>query len=236
MDDLIWHRGALAKACAVAAGLVSTAIASASTTSFSSLSDARPILTAVVLGALSVSALRFGSSRPKDKVGEDRSPRRRSSTSDLQTSAEMHLLKAKFHASEAEVESLRLDIREQATIHDAVVQRYETMFRHLPLACLTLDENGNVMEWNLAAVKLFGLAPYQVLDRPLATIIGRGAFEKLASEALYNVYMGLCCDPVVFDMKLRTGETHRLEWNVTPVLNTQNKAVGAVCAVRSVPF
>lgn len=142
-------------------------------------------------------------------------------TATLEVDAEIQSLKM-------ECLSLRKDIidLEHALFVSAI--RFKTFINNMPTPAFTLNEVGNVVEWNGEAERLFGLKVHQVIDQPVMNIVGPQAFRYLADKALYMVYLGKQVKPVRCKLKTRRQVVEDLVWHITPILDIDQKVQGAV--------
>ncbi|MDM7461621.1 MAG: PAS domain-containing protein, partial [bacterium] len=69
-------------------------------------------------------------------------------------------------------------------------RRFSELFENVPVACFTVDMDGTVHEWNLAAQQLYGYTKQEVLFRPFYEKVFRGAAASRLHEMLQRVVQG----------------------------------------------
>ena len=127
-----------------------------------------------------------------------------------------------------EITSLRYDYHTMSAIQSATLERFTTTFRKLPTACFTLNELGRVMEWNDAAIELFGLQPHEVVDKELIALFGREFIATPAQDSIYSVFLNYPSEPVEFRGSTQHGILITGKWQCSPVFNKEGRVVGAV--------
>src|SRR5690606_30114827 len=87
------------------------------------------------------------------------------------------------------------ELKQQKLIQTATLQRFQTLFDELPIPCFTVNEVGNIIEWNRACEGFFGLKQYQVIDRPISSVLGDDVYHGHAQECIYKVFLGQRPEP-----------------------------------------
>lgn len=139
--------------------------------------------------------------------------------------AELNTLQIQLDATKKDLEKIDTALR-------ATVFRLHTVIDSLPIPALTLNEYGNVVEWNKKASDLFHLDNHQVVDRPLEKILGTEAFRYLASQAFFQAYMNQQPEPVTMKLTLRDGNTVPMKWHISPISQDGKKVIGTVCSIE----
>lgn len=134
-----------------------------------------------------------------------------------------------------EIATLSANLQQFKTIQMVSLQRYQTLFQELPLPCFTVNEIGNIVEWNRAAAAFFGINDEDVTDKPVAEILGQEVYRGHAQDAVYRVFLGYQPDPVILELKTGHGKTMKVKWFASPVKNSAGKVVGAVNTLGVMP-
>jgi diguanylate cyclase (GGDEF)-like protein/PAS domain S-box-containing protein len=112
-------------------------------------------------------------------------------------------------------------------LHSA--NRFANLFQGLPVACMTLDADGNVMEWNAKSTEVYGFEPWEVFGKCIFDLV-------VPPERLAEAHQS-------FKSRIATGE-HSLpnEWcvlrkdgtsiwvltNSVPLLDPGGKTIGMI--------
>lgn len=95
--------------------------------------------------------------------------------------------------------------------------RLQKVLSSLPIACIGIDINGRVYEWNQAAQSAFGYSQFDLFESPLADAIldpeDRPVFADRIQEAAEQD------QPITFEMPAvgRDGQRAMIEWNMMPM-------------------
>ncbi len=80
-------------------------------------------------------------------------------------------------------------------------KRFANLFHGLPVACMTLDRQGRVMEWNEKSTEVYGFEYWEVISQPILDLVVPEEKLELARKA--------------FDKSFEKGATYGAnEWNV----------------------
>lgn len=111
-------------------------------------------------------------------------------------------------------------------------RRFSDLFIGLPVACLTFDLDGQIMEWNRAAETLFMIKPEEVWQASLSEVIAPqnpGWVDGFRERALQS---GVEEEEVVFER--RDGERRYVVYSAFPLRGPQAAPVGIVCTANDI--
>lgn len=144
-------------------------------------------------------------------------------------------LAAEVEALRAENESLRLTLAQSQKIQGATLERFRTTFYEMPLPAFTVNDEGSIMEWNQAATMFFDRIESEVVDKPIASVLGDQIFRQDAEGMIFMVFLGMHPAPIELDLRLESGEIRRVKWHASPVKNQAGQVVGALNTLGLLP-
>lgn len=134
-----------------------------------------------------------------------------------------------------DIADLNAELETFRKIQAASLRRFQTLFNELPLPCFTVNEIGNIVEWNRAAESFFGLKAHQVVDQPLNYVLGEDVYRGHAQDNIYQVFLGHQPEPAAVRVKPRNSAARTVKWFTSPVKDTDGRIVGAVNTLGVLP-
>lgn len=154
----------------------------------------------------------------------------------LQAEATLQLQKQQLQDLNEELqnqnESLQLSYRRVEHAN----RRFSELFENVPVACFTVDMDGTVHEWNLAAQQLYGYTKQEVLFRPFYEKVFRGAAASRLHEMLQRVVQGSMVAGIESEDYDSEGNLHYVIRSAFPIQNLQREVVGAIVSVVDVTY
>lgn len=141
--------------------------------------------------------------------------------------AENERLKSTIEDLKSDLQNSKHRFDQVSKINQGTLERYYTTFRDMPLPCFTVNEIGHIMEWNIAAEQFFGLPTAEVVDKPLAAVLGDDVFRGHAQDRIYRVFLGHKPEPAKIKVKIGTAD-RTVSWCTSPVKNSEGAIVGAI--------
>lgn len=148
--------------------------------------------------------------------------------------SEIQRLRQEVAVLEAENAALRIDLHQTSSIQGATLERFRTTFYEIPLPSFTVNEQGNVIEWNRACEAFFNLPEHKAIDRPIADILGQGIFRNDAEGMIYMVFLGMRPDPIEIELDFDS-QTRIVKWFASPIMNRTGQVVGALNTIAVIP-
>ncbi len=133
---------------------------------------------------------------------------------------------------QTELQTTTADLRQLASVLETANRRVSDLFKGLPIACITVDDNGIIMEWNKAAERLYQLQSHEVWMQPLWDIIVQPMQESAARELAKRAIdpeNGL--DQEDWTTPLRDGRMLHLMVSTFPMRAPAGGIVGAAIAI-----
>jgi diguanylate cyclase (GGDEF)-like protein/PAS domain S-box-containing protein len=115
-------------------------------------------------------------------------------------------------------------------------RRFSELFENVPIACFTVDIEGSIREWNLAAQQLYGYTKEEVLFQPFYTRVFRGASASKMHEILQRVIQGSVMAGIESEDYDSEGNLHYVLRSVFPIRNPNREVVGAIVSVVDVTY
>src|ERR1051326_7409858 len=91
--------------------------------------------------------------------------------------AELELETTRLHL---QLERLEKSLQE----HQVSTHRLQALYQHAPIGYVTLDEKGNIIDWNSAAVELLGAKEHGLGNPPLNYFVIRGDLHILLDHLM----------------------------------------------------
>jgi two-component system cell cycle response regulator len=124
------------------------------------------------------------------------------------------------------------DLTQLAGVLETANRRVSELFKGLPIACITIDENGLIMEWNRSAEALYQLQSYEVWMQPLWEVIVASSEKKAAKEiAMRALKPEDRLDQEDWTTPLRDGRLLHLLVSTFPLRTPNGDIVGAALAI-----
>lgn len=108
--------------------------------------------------------------------------------------------------------------------------RFMELFDAVPTAVFTYDLQGTIREWNKAAENTFGLAAYEVVDRPMLGTIVEPEHEDEMMKTLNVVFGGQAEVGIEWPFYRSDGEVRSLLASTYPLHGPDGSVVGGVSA------
>ena len=115
-------------------------------------------------------------------------------------------------------------------------RRFSELFENVPIACFTVDIEGSIREWNLAAQQLYGYTKEEVLHQPFYTRVFRGASASKMHEILQRVIQGSVMAGIESEDYDSEGNLHYVLRSAFPIRNPNREVVGAIVSVVDVTY
>lgn len=179
------------------------------------------LILGAVLGTFDLGGI-FGGDRRKpephpDKVGE----------------LELQLQQAMTQLQElaAVNQEMRAELDEAVNTNDTLrdgFTRFQKIIASLPVACIGVDVEGNIYEWNEAAQHTFGYGLFDVFEQPLHQLLiseeGQQTFGNQFHQAVERDEL------VHFEVKAKRADGTELfgQWNATPVRGANGKITSVI--------
>jgi len=148
--------------------------------------------------------------------------------------SELENLQRQLDEAQAENAALRVELHQTQSIQSATLERFRTTFYELPLPCFTVNDQGNIIEWNRSSEEFFFLKEHEAVDRPISDILGSGIFRNDAEGMIYMVFLGLTPAPIEIELNVK-GEPRKIKWFASPIMNRTGQIVGALNTLGVIP-
>ncbi|MBS1704336.1 MAG: diguanylate cyclase [Armatimonadetes bacterium] len=133
-------------------------------------------------------------------------------------------------AMNEEVQRKSVEMEQLSNVLQFSNRRISEMFKGLPIPCVTISQDGSVMEWNTAAENLFHLKSYEVYMQPLWTVITSPRYKRQAEELTWAAVSGEDIKEEDWTCPLKSGKKVHLLVSTFPIRNHLNEVVGSVLA------
>ncbi len=148
--------------------------------------------------------------------------------------SEVEQLQRQLDEAQSENAALRVELTQTHSIQSATLERFRTTFYELPLPCFTVNDQGNIIEWNRSSEEFFFLKEHEAVDRPISDILGSGIFRNDAEGMIYMVFLGMTPAPIEIELNIK-GEPRKIKWFASPIMNRGGQIVGALNTLGVVP-
>ncbi|MFN7015625.1 MAG: diguanylate cyclase [Fimbriimonadales bacterium] len=115
-------------------------------------------------------------------------------------------------------------------------RRFTELFERVPVACFTVDLEGKIHEWNLAAEQLYGYTKQEVLFQSIYEKVFHGASASKLHEMLQRVIQGSTITGIETEDYDREGNLHYVIRSAFPLRNALREPVGAIVSVVDVTY
>ncbi|GIV07255.1 MAG: hypothetical protein KatS3mg017_0457 [Fimbriimonadales bacterium] len=154
----------------------------------------------------------------------------------LQAEATLQAQKQQLQDLNEELQSQNESLQQSYRMVEHANRRFSELFEHVPVACFTVDLNGEIHEWNLSAQQLYGYQKQEVLFRPFYERVFRGASASKFHEMLQRVMQGSAITGVEGEDYDLEGNLHYVIRSAFPIRNFQQQVVGAIVSVVDVTY
>jgi two-component system cell cycle response regulator len=154
----------------------------------------------------------------------------------LQAEADLQAQKRQLQDLNEELVSQNEQLQQSYRLVEYANRRFSELFENVPIACFTVDIEGSIREWNLAAQQLYGYTKEEVLHQPFYTRVFRGASASKMHEILQRVIQGSVMAGLESEDYDSEGNLHYVIRSVFPIRNPNREVVGAIVAVVDVTY
>lgn len=154
----------------------------------------------------------------------------------LQAEATLQLQKQQLQDLNEELQNQNENLQLSYQRVEHANRRFSELFENVPVACFTVDMDGTVHEWNLAAQQLYGYTKQEVLFRPFYEKVFRGAAASRLHEILQRVVQGSMVTGIESEDYDAEGNLHYVIRNAFPIQNLHREVVGAIISVVDVTY
>jgi two-component system cell cycle response regulator len=112
---------------------------------------------------------------------------------------------------------------------EAANRRFSDLFAGLPVASITFDTEGRIVEWNRAAEALFDLRPDEVWQRPLVDVIASPGKLEWAESFIQRSIEGESIQDEEQTVYRSDGCPRHVLFSTFPLRNNVSEIIGAVC-------
>lgn len=154
----------------------------------------------------------------------------------LQAEADLQAQKQQLQDLNEELASQNEQLQQSYRLVEYANRRFVELFEHVPVACFTVDMEGSIREWNLAAQQLYGYTKEEVLFQPFYARVFRGATASHIHDILQRVMQGSAITGIESEDYDSEGNLHYVIRSVFPIRNPNREVVGAIVAVVDVTY
>ncbi|MDW8106172.1 MAG: diguanylate cyclase [Armatimonadota bacterium] len=154
----------------------------------------------------------------------------------LQAEATLQAQKQQLQELNEELQAQNENLQHSYRMIEYANRRFTELFEHVPVACFTIDTEGVIREWNLAAQQLYGYTKEEVLFRPFYEKVFRGASASKLHEMLQRVMQGHTILGVEAEDYDSGNNLHYVVRSAIPIRNPQREVVGAIIASVDVTY
>lgn len=154
----------------------------------------------------------------------------------LQAEAALQEQKQHLQNLNEELQSQNESLQQSYRLIEHANRRFTELFEQVPVACFTVDLEGVIHEWNLAAQQLYGYTKEEVLFHPFYEKVFRGAAASKLHELLHRVMQGAIITGVEGEDYDSEGNLHYVLRSAFPIRNAHREVVGAIVAVVDVTY
>lgn len=154
----------------------------------------------------------------------------------LKAEADLQAQKQQLQDLNEELVSQNEQLQQSYRLVEHANRRFSELFENVPVACFTVDMEGSIREWNLAAQQLYGYTKEEVLHQPFYTRVFRGASASKMHEILQRVIQGSVMAGIESEDYDSEGNLHYVIRSVFPIRNPNREVVGAIVSVVDVTY
>ena len=154
----------------------------------------------------------------------------------LQAEADLQAQKQQLQDLNEELVSQNEQLQQSYRLVEYANRRFSELFENVPIACFTVDIEGSIREWNLAAQQLYGYTKEEVLHQPFYTRVFRGASASKMHEILQRVIQGSVMAGIESEDYDSEGNLHYVLRSAFPIRNPNREVVGAIVSVVDVTY
>ena len=154
----------------------------------------------------------------------------------LKAEADLQAQKQQLQDLNEELASQNEQLQHSYRLIEHANRRFSELFENVPVACFTIDLEGNIHEWNLAAQQLYGYTKEEVLFQPFYAKVFKGASASRLHEMLQRVIQGSVMAGIESEDYDSEGNLHYVIRSVFPIRNPNREVVGAIVSVVDVTY
>jgi two-component system cell cycle response regulator len=154
----------------------------------------------------------------------------------LQAEADLQAQKRQLQDLNEELVSQNEQLQQSYRLVEYANRRFVELFEHVPVACFTVDMEGSIREWNLAAQQLYGYTKEEVLFQPFYAKAFRGANASYIHDILQRVMQGSIVTGIESEDYDSEGNLHYVIRSVFPIRNPNREVVGAIVSAVDVTY
>ena len=154
----------------------------------------------------------------------------------LQAEADLQSQKRQLQDLNEELISQNEQLQQSYRLVEYANRRFVELFEHVPVACFTVDMEGSIREWNLAAQQLYGYSKEEVLFQPFYAKAFRGANASHIHDILQRVMQGSIVTGIESEDYDSEGNLHYVIRSVFPIRNPNREVVGAIVSAVDVTY
>jgi two-component system cell cycle response regulator len=154
----------------------------------------------------------------------------------LQAEADLQAQKRQLQDLNEELISQNEQLQQSYRLVEYANRRFVELFEHVPVACFTVDMEGSIREWNLAAQQLYGYSKEEVLFQPFYAKAFRGANASHVHDILQRVMQGSIVTGIESEDYDSEGNLHYVIRSVFPIRNPNREVVGAIVSAVDVTY
>ena len=154
----------------------------------------------------------------------------------LQAEADLQAQKRQLQDLNEELISQNEQLQQSYRLVEYANRRFVELFEHVPVACFTVDMEGSIREWNLAAQQLYGYSKEEVLFQPFYAKAFRGANASHIHDILQRVMQGSIVTGIESEDYDSEGNLHYVIRSVFPIRNPNREVVGAIVSAVDVTY
>lgn len=107
-------------------------------------------------------------------------------------------------------------------------QRFQRLFEGLPVACFTLDVDGHVLDWNLAAEQVFGISSEDAVGQSAESLLSTSVIDEWPAEKVGQLMASR--SPGTFDWSFVTSEDRRYLASSFIAIADGDGSLSGICA------
>lgn len=154
----------------------------------------------------------------------------------LKAEAELQAQKRHLQDLNEELISQNEQLQQSYRLVEYANRRFSELFEHVPVACFTIDLEGIIREWNLAAQQLYGYSKEEVLHQPFYAKVFRGATASNFHDILQRVIQGSAITGIESEDYDSDGNRHYVMRSLFPIRNPSREVVGVIVSVVDVTY
>ena len=112
--------------------------------------------------------------------------------------------------------------------------RFESLFYGLPVACVTMDLDGQVVEWNQAAEELYGYSAHEVLGKEITFMVPPQARVAMRKRFAAFAAAGGRRPSEEMELVRKDGESIWVLASTMPLMDSRNQLVGIIASSNDI--